>query len=188
MRRKGSLLAVSLVVSMLVLSGVYMVKNSKSQNGLVDANISYNRVEPEETGCLMSVSESANVITRSWSSTGGGDHGGANWAPNNGDNIAGLHTNISTFSISNGVTVNVKPYDGNNFGFIEIHADLIIIEGILNGDSAGYLGGPGGQGRDWHFGGYKGINGTGPGEGQEGANGGNGDDNGGGGGGGRSGG
>ena len=76
-----------------------MVKNSKSQNGLVDANISYNRVEPEETGCLMSVSESANVITRSWSSTGGGDHGGANWAPNNGDNIAGLQLEAMNIKI-----------------------------------------------------------------------------------------
>lgn len=43
-----------------------------------------------------------------WSDLGGGDHGGADWTPANGAVIAGVHTNIGTFTIPAGYTVYVK--------------------------------------------------------------------------------
>jgi hypothetical protein len=43
-----------------------------------------------------------------WTALGGGDHGGADWTPANGSTIAGVHTNIGTFTIPAGYTVYVK--------------------------------------------------------------------------------
>ncbi|MBI5148023.1 MAG: hypothetical protein HZA37_02625 [Parcubacteria group bacterium] len=81
-----------------------------------------------------------------WTDLGGGDHGGANWTPSNGTYIAGVHTNIGTFTVSSGSTVYVQPYNGTNYGKLEVSATTITISGTLNATGAGYGGGGGGGG------------------------------------------
>lgn len=87
----------------------------------------------------------ASVAEAQWTNTGGGDHGGADWTPANGAAIAGVHTNIGKFTVAAGTTITVQPFDGTNFGSLEVRANgAIQIDGTLNGDAAGYLGGAGG--------------------------------------------
>lgn len=79
-----------------------------------------------------------------WTPTGGGDHGGANWFPSDGDSIAGIHTGIDTFRIHPSFFIPIKHHDGADFGFLDIEAAAIIIEGELNAVGAGHPGGAGG--------------------------------------------
>ena len=81
-----------------------------------------------------------------WSDLGGGDHGGADWSPANGTRIAGVHTNVGTFTVAAGTTVLVQAFDGTAFGSVEVTATTIRIDGTLDGDARGYLGGSGGAG------------------------------------------
>lgn len=82
---------------------------------------------------------------QNWTDTGGGDHGGQDWQPADGAAIAGVHTNIGTFRVAAGTTVNVAPWDGTQFGEVEILAEVIAIEGTLSANGAGYGGGAGGS-------------------------------------------
>jgi len=77
-------------------------------------------------------------VYATWTNTGGGDHGGADWIITTNTTIAGNHYNIRLFKIASGVTVTVQPYDGTNYGFVEVHAENIVIEGILSANGAGY--------------------------------------------------
>ncbi|KAK3105994.1 hypothetical protein FSP39_010464, partial [Pinctada imbricata] len=82
----------------------------------------------------------------------GTDHGGADWIPADGDVLTGVHCNISRFYIPRDVSVLVKPYKrgGNSGGLLDILAQDIEIDGILDGSGAGYSGGlsPSGAGSD----------------------------------------
>ncbi len=105
---------------------------------------------------LVLMGASAPIVTAAWTNTGGGDHEGADWIITANVTIADNHYNIGLFRIASGVTVTVKSYDGTNYGWLEIHAENIVIEGTLSANSAGYRGsaansgapgeGPGGGG------------------------------------------
>jgi hypothetical protein len=82
-------------------------------------------------------------VYATWTNTGGGDHGGQDWIITTNTTIAGNHYNIRLFKIASGVMVTVQPYDGTNYGFVEIHAENIEILGSLIADNAGYRSGEG---------------------------------------------
>ncbi len=73
-----------------------------------------------------------------WTYLDGGDHGGQDWIITSNTTIAGNHYNIRLFKIAAGVTVTVAAYDGTNYGWVEIHAENIVIEGTLSASGAGY--------------------------------------------------
>src|SRR5688572_703176 len=83
----------------------------------------------------------STAIAQGWTPTGGGDHAGADWTPADGDVIAGLHTNIGVFTVPGGATVRVAPWDGAQFGSVEVRAEVVLIAGTLNGNGSGYGGG-----------------------------------------------
>ena len=72
----------------------------------------------------------------SWANTTGGDHEGEDWTPDDGTTIAGNHYNIGTFTVQNGYTINVVT--GSE---LEIHANVISIIGIIDGNAKGFAGG-----------------------------------------------
>lgn len=92
-----------------------------------------------------------------WTDTGGGDHGGANWTPD-GDTIAGVHTNINIFTISNGATATI-----NAASPLEVYAQNITVLGTLDGNGKGYAAaaGAGAGGYGSYDGGYGGGGGAG---------------------------
>lgn len=114
---------------------------------------------------------------QAWTNTDGGDHGGADWTPANGTYIAGNHTNIGTFTVAGGTTVYIQPYNGSSYGWVQINANTINIQGTLTATGQGYGGGgaggggagrggreytsPGGTGGSGTAGGSNGQNGTG---------------------------
>lgn len=71
-----------------------------------------------------------------WTNTGGGDHEGADWTPADTTVIAGTHYNISTFTVTNGYTINIDT--GNE---LEVGADTISIVGTIDGNEDGSAGG-----------------------------------------------
>ena len=84
-------------------------------------------------------------VGHAWDMLTGGDHQGLDWTLSDGMEISGTHSNIGTFHIPATVTVTVHPESsGAAFGYLEIHAQKIVIDGVLNGDGAGYRGGSGG--------------------------------------------
>lgn len=70
------------------------------------------------------------------------DHGGADWTITTGTTIGGTHNNIRQFKINPGVTVVID----SNCHYLEIIADTIVIQGIIDGDAVGDDGGVGGSG------------------------------------------
>jgi len=72
-----------------------------------------------------------------WTNAGGGDHGGANWAPVNGATIGGDHTNVNIFTVSGTVYITAGIP-------LRVYAKNIVVSGNINGDFAGYDGGTGG--------------------------------------------
>lgn len=66
----------------------------------------------------------------------GGDFGGANLTPNNGDILSGVFTNVGAFSVSAGTTVFVQSNTA-----LSIAANTISILGTLDGSGAGFAGG-----------------------------------------------
>src|SRR6185503_8027860 len=80
-----------------------------------------------------------------WTDTGGGDHSGADWIPADGTVIAGVHTNIGLFRVAGGSSVRVAPWDGTQFGSVEVRAQIVTIEGTLSANGAGFGGGAGGS-------------------------------------------
>jgi len=97
-----------------------------------------------------------------WTLIYGGSHHDSCWTPLPGDSISGSHTEIDTFHLTS--MVPIKHHDGANFGFLEIEANVVIIEGTLEATSAGYSGGAGGPsfGRGNGYGGHPGEPGEGP--------------------------
>ncbi len=118
-----------------------------------------------------------NEVALGWDNTSGGNHYNFNWTPSDGDSIAGVHTGIDTLRIT-GLSP-VKHFDGFDFGFIEIEANVVIFEGIIDASGAGYRGGEGGPsfGRGNAKGGIAGEQGEGPAGGCAGLNGNEGDRN-----------
>ena len=76
------------------------------------------------------------------------DHGGSDVVSADGDIIWGLHTGIGTFRITSGSALSVRPYDGqdNATGMLEVYAQRIEIDGVLDATGAGFTGGGGGGG------------------------------------------
>jgi cysteine-rich repeat protein len=74
------------------------------------------------------------------------DHQGADWILSDGDVISCKHVNISRFVVPVGVIVSVKPFDGTDFGWLEVHAINVTVQGTINATAAGYGGGGGGSG------------------------------------------
>ena len=72
----------------------------------------------------------------------GGDHGGADWVIEDGAVLSGVHTNIGTVVIPEGVTVHVPPRDGEAGGLLEIHACELELRGTIDADGAGHAGAP----------------------------------------------
>ncbi|MEI6788060.1 MAG: hypothetical protein WCL49_06230 [bacterium] len=78
-----------------------------------------------------------------WTDLGGGDHGGSNWVIAGGSSIASNHYGIGMMTISSGVTVSVKSWDGSKYGGVSISATDMRIDGVLDASGAGYAGGNG---------------------------------------------
>ncbi len=67
------------------------------------------------------------------------DWGGADLTLQDGDVIAGVHSNIGHFVVAEGATVTVKPFtDGPAYGRVHVLADSVSIAGNLSADAAGY--------------------------------------------------
>ena len=64
----------------------------------------------------------------------------------NGDVVAGNIIVTGKLTIPAGAVVNVKNYDGTNYGWVNINANEIEIAGTLNAWGAGYGGGGGASG------------------------------------------
>lgn len=68
-----------------------------------------------------------------------------NLSPLNGDTLSGTYNITGNFTIGPGVTVYVRPWGMNGCGKLEIYAGgNINIQGTINADGAGFLGGTGG--------------------------------------------
>ena len=70
---------------------------------------------------------------------GGGDHGGDDWTPPNGETIWGVHTNVGVFKVASGVVVDIKAEAGSNLASIEVNCDSAVIDGIINGIGKGFF-------------------------------------------------
>jgi len=68
----------------------------------------------------------------------GADWGGADLVMADGDTLTGVFTGIARFEVSEGTFVTVAPQTP-----LEIHADDVVIAGILSADGAGHPGGEG---------------------------------------------
>nr|XP_026692657.1 uncharacterized protein LOC101242430 [Ciona intestinalis] len=74
----------------------------------------------------------------------GNDHMGADWTVNDGEEIWGVHCNLSHFVIADHATVSVKAWNGDTgTGKLEIFAKDIDIYGTLTATGKGYRGGVG---------------------------------------------
>lgn len=60
--------------------------------------------------------------------------------------LSGTYIVDGTFHVLSGVTVFVGPLEFGGCGKLEVYADNIIIDGEINGDNSGHLGGAGGNG------------------------------------------
>ncbi len=69
-----------------------------------------------------------------------------NFTQNTSAFLSGIYIVAGTFYVPAGVTIFVQPFATGSCGKFEVHANKIIIEGIINGDFAGYSGGAGGSG------------------------------------------
>lgn len=99
----------------------------------------------------------------------GNDYGGADLIPNDGDILNGAFTNVGRFEIRSGVTI----YAGTGIE-LEVYANDIYINGTINADGTGSLGGVGPGGVGGGLGGGSGSPGGGGGGGAYGGNGGTG--------------
>ncbi len=68
------------------------------------------------------------------------DWAGQDWTLEDGDVIAGVHTNVGHFLIPDGVVVTVYPFDptSTNFGRVAVFAQSTAIDGTLSANAAGY--------------------------------------------------
>lgn len=75
------------------------------------------------------------------------DHLGLDLVLGNGDTIWGKHDNVGRFIVPNGVTVNIRPFDGNlETGWVEVHAIDAVVSGTINARGSGFWGGASGGG------------------------------------------
>ena len=95
-----------------------------------------------------------------WENTGGGDHGGDDWTPVDALTISGVHTNISTFTVTNGYTITLTAGTA-----CEINAGTISVVGTINGNAKGGVGSGGYSSSGGGGGGYGGTGATGAGPG-----------------------
>ncbi|AEA43206.1 T9SS type A sorting domain-containing protein [Fluviicola taffensis] len=58
--------------------------------------------------------------------------------------LSGVYRVTGTFKVNSGTTVFVQTHETNGCGKLEVIASEILVEGTINGDYAGYLGGTGG--------------------------------------------
>lgn len=58
--------------------------------------------------------------------------------------LSGVYVVSGDFTVEQGVTVYITPYESNGCGELKIYAESITIDGTINGDYAGYTGGDGG--------------------------------------------
>lgn len=82
----------------------------------------------------------------SWAATYSGDQGGANLVLADGDYIQGVITNVRRFVVPAGATVHVTPWDGVQYGHVEVNAGDIEVAGTIEASLAGYFGYAGGGG------------------------------------------
>ncbi len=66
------------------------------------------------------------------------DWEGANLTLQDGDIVAGIHTNVGHLSVLHDATVTVEPYANGKFGRFSIYAASAEIQGNITADSAGY--------------------------------------------------
>ena len=106
--------------------------------------------------------DNCDGIIDSWTNTAGGDHCGQDWIISTNTEIAGNHINVRNFIVNPSLTVSVKQYNGTAFGWVEVHAQNIIINGTIDGSGKGYLGASGGSGGNGGNGGNpnSGLNGN----------------------------
>ncbi len=104
-----------------------------------------------------------------WAATYTGNQGGADLILANGDYIHGSISNVRKFKVPAGATVYVTPWNGGQYGQVEVTAGEIEVAGTIDASRAGYFGyaggGGGGGGETKSHGGAAG----GPGGGREGA-------------------
>src|SRR5262245_63528039 len=68
-----------------------------------------------------------DALAQGWTPEGGGDHAGLDWTPADGTIIGGVHINIGIFRVANGTTVRVRPWDGTQYGEVDVRAEVITI-------------------------------------------------------------
>ncbi|MCX7013533.1 MAG: right-handed parallel beta-helix repeat-containing protein [Candidatus Sumerlaeota bacterium] len=76
------------------------------------------------------------------------DHGGGDLTLANGDRIWGAHTNLGHFTIPGSATVTVRPYGSGvaGSGLVQVHANDVVVAGVLDASGAGHAGGGGSGG------------------------------------------
>lgn len=68
-----------------------------------------------------------------WTNTGGGSHEGADWTISVATTIAGVHTDIGTFTVDSGITATIST--GVE---LEIYATIANVIGTIDGNGKGY--------------------------------------------------
>ncbi len=81
-----------------------------------------------------------------WTDLGGGDHGGAAWTISSNTEVAGVHTNVGTFTINTGITATIKAWDGASYGTFEVQCASASIIGTITASGKGFGGGGAGGG------------------------------------------
>lgn len=79
-------------------------------------------------------------VTLAWTDLGGGDHGGSDWTISSNTSVAGVHTNIGTFTVNTGITATVQAYSSPNYGTFEVQATTVSVVGTITAASKGYPG------------------------------------------------
>ncbi|XP_025084459.1 uncharacterized protein LOC112558294 isoform X1 [Pomacea canaliculata] len=105
----------------------------------MSAAASYNSTQEALFNGLVAHYELGQLVNTSCQ---GVNHGGDDWLLNEGEEVTGVHCNVNKFTIPQGITVQVAPFDGTAGGSFEVYAEEIQIQGFLTAAGKGY---PGGQ-------------------------------------------
>ena len=84
-----------------------------------------------------------------WTLTGGGDHCREDWIPDDESKISGIHSNINNFIVETGTTIYIQETENTDFGYIEIYANQIIINGTINASNTVSVSTSGAGGSGW---------------------------------------
>lgn len=76
-----------------------------------------------------------------WGALTGGNHAGLDWVISQNTNLAGNHFNVSRFIVEAGVVVTIEPYDGSQYGRLEVLGRSCEIYGSIVGGGHGFRGG-----------------------------------------------